>query len=148
MWFYDCQSAYFQRRTTELLERLAPSKLRALALDAVALYGAAWDYETGSDKGDKMNVARFFEVVEQIQRTPATAAHEAAAKAIVVTLLYESVMAPDRTASRSRKSVIVMALAGSTQQSRRPPPDQDRVQPPLHPQNLWRTLGKLVDQPR
>ena len=104
------QAADFQRRTTEILERLAPSMLRALALDAVALYGAAWDYEAGSDKGDEMNVARFFEVVEQIQQTPARTAHEAAAKAIFVTLLYECDL-PDDAQSLSDGLIADLASA-------------------------------------
>ena len=104
------QAADFQRRTTEILERLAPSMLRALALDAVALYGAAWDYEAGPDEGDEMNVARFFEVIEQIQQTPATAAHEAAAKAIVVTLLYECDFSDD---AQSLSAGLISDLAGA-----------------------------------
>jgi hypothetical protein len=104
------QAADFQRRTTEILERLAPSKLRALALDAVALYGAAWDYEVVSDKGDEMNVSRFFEVIEQMQQTPARTAHEAAAKAIVVTLLYECDFPGD---AQSLSAGLISDLAGA-----------------------------------
>ncbi|MFP1646837.1 hypothetical protein, partial [Pontitalea aquivivens] len=75
--------------TTELLATLSPSPLRGLAIEAMTLYGKAWDYDTACDTGDERNVARFFEVIDQIQETQATTAQEAAAKAIVVTLLYE-----------------------------------------------------------
>jgi len=94
----------------EILETLSPTPLRALALQALDLYGKAWDYEASSDTGDEMNVARFFEVIDQMQETPATTAHEAAAKAIVVRLLYECDFPGD---AQSLSAGLISDLAGA-----------------------------------
>lgn len=77
------------RSCTRTLQQLPPSALRDLAEEAVHLYATGWDYRLGSDREDAQNAQRFQDLIAQIRQAPARSAHEAAAKAMVVTLLHE-----------------------------------------------------------
>ncbi len=82
-------AAEFHRTSADVIARLSPSPLRDLASEAIAIYRKGWDDETGSGQDDAIHAKRFFAVIDKILATPAETAHDAAAKVLVISLLYE-----------------------------------------------------------
>lgn len=73
----------------DALRVLPTSPLRSIALDALDLYAAAWDDAETTEAEDEARDAAFWELIDRAAATPATLAHDAACKAVLVALLAD-----------------------------------------------------------